>query len=54
MAYKLMKILINNYKSGVKTYSKERMLVMVDTYYAAGRLTDDEYLALVAEINELE
>lgn len=42
MAYKLMKKLI---AAGRK--SKEELLNMCDVYYAAGRLTDDEYSELV-------
>lgn len=45
MAYKLMKKLI---PSGRK--SKEELLNMCDVYYAAGRLTDEEYSELVSLI----
>ena len=45
MAYKLMKKLI---AAGRKT--NEDLLNMCDVYYAAGRLTDEEYSELVGLI----
>ncbi len=42
MAYKIMKNLIAN---GTKT--KEELLKMADVYYAASRLTGDEYTEIV-------
>lgn len=47
MAYKLMKKLI---AAGRKT--RAELLNMCDVYYAAGRLTDEEYTELVESINE--
>ena len=47
MAYKIMKNLI---QSRVKT--KEELLDMADVYYAAGRLTAEEYKEIVDEINK--
>lgn len=46
MAYKLMKKLI---AAGRKTTGE--LLNMCDVYYAAGRLTDEEYTELVELIN---
>lgn len=48
MAYKLVKQLI---KLGRK--SKVELLNYCDVYYAAGRLTDEEYTELVAEIEAI-
>lgn len=47
-AYELMLAVI---KTGKRT--PERMLQMIDVYYAAGRLTDDEYQDLQERINAL-
>lgn len=45
MAYKIMKNLIVN---GSKP--KEELLNMADVYYAAGRLTDNEYTEIIGLI----
>lgn len=42
MAYKIMKSLIANSKK-----TKEELLNMADVYYAAGRLSDEQYTELV-------
>ncbi len=42
MAYKILKNLISN---GKKT--GEEILAMADVYYAAGRLTDEQYAEIV-------
>lgn len=54
MAYKIMNNLIENYKKGRRTYSKERLSEMLDVYYGAGKLKDDEYNELSKEIESLE
>lgn len=54
MAYKLMSTLIRNYKDGKTTYTKERLMEMCDVYYAAGRLSDTQYVELTTALNELE
>lgn len=48
MAYKIMKKLIAD---SVKT--KDELLDMVDVYYAVGRLTQEEYLDIANQINEM-
>lgn len=53
MGYKLMKKLIENYKNGRTTYTKERLAEMCDVYYAASRLTDVQYEELMTEIEAL-
>lgn len=45
MAYKIMKSLMQN-----STKTKDELLNMADVYYAAGRLTDDEYTEIVGLI----
>lgn len=47
MAYKLMIKLIANGKT-----SKEELLNKADVYYAAGRLTDEQYTEVVRLIGE--
>ncbi len=42
MAYKIMRNLIAN-----SAKEKEELLNMADVYYAAGRLTDDQYTEIV-------
>lgn len=42
MAYRIMKSLVSN---GTKT--KEELLNMADVYFAAGRLTEDQYAEIV-------
>ena len=53
MAYKIMTRLINAYKAGTCSYTKERLSEMCDVYYGAGKLTDEQYTELVAEIEAL-
>ena len=48
MAYKLVKQLIKN---GRKT--KTELLNYCDVYYAAGRLTNEEYTELINEIEAM-
>lgn len=47
MAYKLMLKLIANGKT-----DKDELLNKADVYYAAGRLTDEQYEEIVKLINE--
>lgn len=47
MAYKIMKSLIQN-----SDKTKEELLDMADVYYAAGRLTAEEYTEIVGIINQ--
>lgn len=54
MAYRLMNTLIKNYENGRTTNSKERLQEMCDVYYAAGRLTDNQYEELTTKISTLE
>lgn len=49
MAYKIMKSLIQN---SAKT--NEELMNMADVYYAAGRLTADEYMEIVKYIKTKE
>lgn len=49
MPYKIMKNLIRN-----GTRSKEELLNMADVYYAAGRLDQEQYIELVAEIGKTD
>lgn len=48
MAYKLMKILIKNPKK-----TKEQLTKMVNVYYAARQLTDEEYTEIMELINAI-
>lgn len=55
MAYKIMKSLINNYKNGRRTFSKERLEEMCNVYYGAGQFaTDEQYIECITAISELE
>lgn len=45
MAYKIMKSLIQN-----STKTKEELLNMADVYYAAKRLTSEEYAEIIENI----
>ena len=42
MAYKILKSLISNKKK-----TDEEILTIADVYYAAGRLTDEQYAEIV-------
>lgn len=46
MAYKLMKRLV-----ALNRKSKDELLNMADVYYAAGRLTDDQYTEIIGLVN---
>ena len=48
MAYKLMKQLI-----ALKRKTKTELLDMADVYYAAGRLTNEQYTELVEHAKEI-
>ena len=50
MAYKIMKTLIAGYKAGKGTNTKERLSEMLDVYYGAGKLTDEQYMDLVESL----
>lgn len=55
MAYKITMALINNYKAGRRTYTKERLAEMCNVYYGAGQFTNDEqYIECITLISELE
>lgn len=47
MAYKIMKNLIQN-----STRSKEELMNIADVYFAVGRLEQEQYMELVAEIGK--
>ena len=47
MAYKIMKVLISN-----KNRTAEGLQNMADVYYAAGRLTEEEYTEIIGMIKE--
>ena len=47
MAYKIMKVLISN-----KNRTKEELQNMADVYYAAGRLTEVQYIEVMVLIKE--
>lgn len=47
MAYKIMRNLIAN-----STKTKEELLNMADVYYAAGRMTDEQYTEVVGLVNQ--
>lgn len=49
MAYKIMKNLISN-----STRTKEELLSMADVYYAARRLTGDEYTEIAGLIEQMK
>ncbi|MCM1218043.1 MAG: hypothetical protein NC548_26455 [Lachnospiraceae bacterium] len=49
MAYKIMKNLVQR---GNRT--REELLDMADVYFAAGRLTKEQYEEIVRQINEKE
>lgn len=49
MAYKCIKNLICR---GTKT--KKELLDMCDVYFATGRLTEEQFVELVAAINEMD
>lgn len=49
MAYRIMTNLIQN-----SAKSKEELMRMVDVYYAAGRLAEEQYIELVAEIRKTD
>lgn len=54
MAYRLMQNLIEFNRQGkASAKSKVQLQDMADVYYGAGRLTDEQYTALCAEIAEL-
>lgn len=44
------KIMINLIQNGLR--SKDNLLNMADVYYAAGRLAEEQYMELVAEIGK--
>lgn len=54
MGYRLITTLIKNYRAGKGTYTKERIMEMAEVYYAVGRMNDDEFTEVVADINSLE
>lgn len=54
MGYRLIMTLTKNYRAGKRTYTKERIMEMAEVYYAAGRMSDDEFTEAVAEINRLD
>lgn len=47
MAYRIMKSLISN---GTKT--NEKLMEMADVYYAAGRLSNEQYTDIINMINK--
>lgn len=51
MAYRIMSKLIENYEKG--SFTKDKLADMCDTYYGAGRLTDEEYTELMEKIGGL-
>lgn len=54
MAYKLMLKLIQNLEKGKGSYTKERLMEMLDVYYGAGRVTDQQYEELMERLNAIE
>lgn len=49
MAYRIMKKLIQDQRKG-----KEELSKMADVYFAAGRLTEDEYMDICESVQKME
>lgn len=49
MPYRILRIFIQN-----KEKTKEQIAVMADVYYAAGRITAEEYVDVIGRIGKME